>query len=499
MVNPTKTHLDCPDCGHKGCRTEWENGSYFCHSCGAKSSGKAEDGTMVVTEVSKGYDSIPKSSLDFYGITTGVSEDDEDLYRAYPYPHKTKYRYLPKDFSRNKGFTNDHLFGMDKFNAGSSQYLTIVEGENDCAAAYHMLGEKYPVVSLPNANGWGENLFSKCREWMDSFKYIVLAIEHDAAGDRAAKILSQAFPNKVYRVSLTKHKDAHDFLKAGDEAAFKFAWINREKHIPSGFYNTPTQFSDIVSKTDTFDWLPTPIDSLNSAIKGLIKGHMYIITGEEGQGKTEILRSFEYYLLKNHPDVSIAVQHLEESKKNTLLSYACYELEKNLRDPDHSVDIKDIDAAISSLTSNENLYLFDFSIDEDPLHLLNQIRYLAVACGCEYFFIDPLQQLAYHGADTSEEKLLTQLSVQLSRLATELNICIVCTTHVNDDGQVRSSRMISKSASVRIDLKRDHMNSDPDIRNTTILSISKNRPLSTTGFGGEVVFDPKTFMISEKI
>ena len=57
--------------------------------------------------------------------------------------------------------------------------------------------------------------------------------------------------------------------------------------------------------------------------------------------------------------------------------------------------------------------------------------------------------------------------------------------------------MIGKSDSVRIDLKRDHMNPDPDIRNTTTLSVSKNRPTGKTGYGGTLKFDPNTFMLEE--
>ena len=154
---PILSHQDCPHCGHKGCYSIWASGGYLCHSCDAKSSGV----TMTTTdrteeklkEVSKSYRSISQKALDKYKITTSVSEEDgSDVRRVYPYPHKDKYRYLPKDFSHNKGFTNDHLFGMDKFNAGSSKFLTIVEGEDDAPSAYDMLGCTYPVVALPGAS-----------------------------------------------------------------------------------------------------------------------------------------------------------------------------------------------------------------------------------------------------------------------------------------------------------------------------------------------------------
>jgi len=93
--------------------------------------------------------------------------------------------------------------------------------------------------------------------------------------------------------------------------------------------------------------------------------------------------------------------------------------------------------------------------------------------------------------------VLSQISVEIERLCTDLDIGVIMTAHVNDDGATRSSRMIGKSASVRVNLERDHMNSDPDIRNITKLFVNKNRPTGKTGYGGSVQFYPDTFMLTE--
>jgi len=447
-------------------------------------------------EQTKGYRSITKEVAEKYGVTTGVDKS-EDKYRAYPYPHKTKYRVLPKDFSKNLGFTNNYLFGMDKFNAGTSRAITIVEGEDDTLSAYQMLGEKWPVVGLPGAK-ISDNLLQNCFKYLDSFESIVVATDNDEAGNGAADKLATVFPNKVYRVNMTTHNDPNEYLVNGDAKDFLFAWINKKKYVPEGVFNTPEQFKEILSTSEGNEFIPTPIESLNTAIKGLMKGHLTILTGPEGQGKTEILRLFEHHILSTQPNVPIAVLHMEESNKTTLTSYACYQLKKNIRDPEHSVPQVDIDNSIEALTKDNNLFLFNFSIDEDPLTILDKVRYFSGACGCEYIFIDPIQQLSYgKEKNQSEEQTLTQIAVQLERLATELNIGIVLTTHVNDDGQTRSSRMIGKSASVRIDLSRDHMNPDEDIRNTTKLSVSKNRPTGRTGYGGTLYFDPSSFTLKE--
>ena len=503
---PIATHQQCPDCGHDGCLTVWENRT-FCNSmCGFKwladnDNVEHKEETSLVTkelkEVSLPYRKIPQSVVDFYGIKTGVDDEGEAVYRKYPYPQGPKYRYLPKDFSKNAGFRANKLFGMDKFNAGTSKHITIVEGEDDAPSAYFMLGEKFPVVALPSA-GVSEALLKECYKYLNSFQEIIICTDGDHAGDVAANKILNTFPGKVSRVSMTTHKDPNEFLTTGNQKDFLFAWHNRKKYVPEGVYNTAQQFKDILSEDEMNVYLPTPCQSLNDTIKGLMQGHLTVLTGPEGQGKTEIMRWFEWDILKNHPEIPIAVLHMEESKKVCLTSYACYELGINLRDPDNTVPQADVDQAIEKLTATENLYLFDFGVEDNPLDILEKVRYFATVCGCKYIFIDPIQQLAY-GKDKNdtEEKTLSQISVQLERLATELGVGIVMTTHVNDDGQTRSSRMIGKSASVRIDLTRDHMNPDDTVRNTTKLAVSKNRPTSKTGYGGSVVFDSETFTLRD--
>ena len=504
---PVATHEQCPECGHKGCYSRWEDGGGFCHSCGFRTGEYNDESpglpklwydSNITSSRQEIYRGLRAETIKTFGTRTGYREDNE-VRREYAYPSQVKYRYLPKDFSLNYGFHADELFGMDKFAPGSSKSITIVEGEDDAHAAYEMLSGKYPVVSLPSAS-ISAALIEKCGPYLKSFNEIIVCTDGDDAGRRAAQKLATAFPNKVFLVDLgtEKLKDACDYHAAGKEREFFAAWTNRKKFVPSGFWNTPAQFVDILNAENSTKFYPTPIEALNDVIHGLPLGHLVVVTGPEGQGKTEILRKLEYHMIKEHPDVNIGVLHMEETRKTCLESYACYELGVNVRVPDHTVSRADINRAVSDLTNKHNLYMFDFHIDEDPLDILEKVRYLNIACDCKMVFIDPIQQLAYGTRrDQTEEQVLSQISVQLERLANDLNMCIVMSTHVNDDGQTRSSRMIGKSASIRIDLYRDHMNPDPDVRNITRLSVTKNRPTGTTGFGGTLEFDPETFTLSE--
>jgi hypothetical protein len=57
--------------------------------------------------------------------------------------------------------------------------------------------------------------------------------------------------------------------------------------------------------------------------------------------------------------------------------------------------------------------------------------------------------------------------------------------------------MISKACSVRINIERDLLSDSDARRNTTVISVSKNRPFATTGKAGVAVFDTKTFTMQQ--
>lgn len=500
MSSIAETHATCPDCGHHGCLTVWANGGSHCHSCGAKkgpagfSLGEVSEETF--SKVIKEYRNLHKKAVDKYKIYTLQNESGEYA-RLYPYPHNTKRRVLPKDFSDNKGFTNDHLFGMDKFNAGSSKTITIVEGEDDTPAAWQMLGGTNPVVGLPGAS-ISNALLMNCHGYLDSFEQIIVATDGDDAGEKAANRLAAVFPNKVYRVHLTLHNDPMEYLKNKDVAQFRDAWFHRSKYVPDFDTNTPEQFVKVLREMKDDEFVPSGIGAFDKEHLGLFQGHVTLFQAPEGTGKTELFHFFEYHMMTNYPDVPFASLHLEESKKRTILGWASYHLSKNVTRMDLIEDLNEVEEAISDITANENAHLFSLGTDEDPMNLLDRIKYYATVCGCKYIFIEPIQDLAqqYYGPENTE-RFLSKVAVNLARMATELNIGIVLIGHENDEGLISDCRKLSKQASVVVRLERDIENPDDTVRNTTTLWSKKNRPTSFVGYGGQMLFDPSTFTMEE--
>lgn len=520
--SPTLTHQECPLCGAQGSTSVWANGNTYCHSCndGIKPKGnnhmEQQSELKLVTRPLRG---VSEQVEEFYKVKTGVNSEGEAVTRVYPYPHKPKVRILPKDFSKNSGFTNDHLFGMDLFNAGSSKTLTIVEGEEDALAAFEMLGKTWPVVSLPSAGAIKKVLQNKeAYNYIKAFSKIIIAVDNDPAGDASADLLQRAFPGRCYRVNMTTYKDPCEYFMNGRGKDFLYAWVNSQKYVPDNVFNTPEQFREIIRDENGSMYLPTGIKDLDEKILGLMQGHFTILTAPEGLGKTELMRYFEANLLMNHPTVPFATMHLEESKKRGLLGLASYVLNKDvtLQDTETFTNDKgdeeirylpsykgtpesEVIEAVESFTNRENFYQFTLSVDDDPMSILEQIRYFAEVCGCKYVFFEPIQDLGYsRQSDSTLESFLSELATKLALLATELGVGIVSIAHENDDGQVRDCRMIGKRASVVLKLSRDKHATDIEERNTTRILVEKNRPAGNTGFGGMLEFDPSSFTLSEK-
>lgn len=504
MTQPTKTHGTCPNCGGHDCYTEWEDGGGYCHQCFKPSGRKREpmENQEDLTFEHRGYRGIQKELCEKYNVLTGVGKEGREVSRVYPYPHKPKLRVLPKDFSHNKGFTNDHLLGMDVFNAGSSKVITIVEGEDDWLSAIQILGDKWPVVCLPGA-GTAKNVLrnKKCKDYLDSFATIRIATDGDKAGDLSASVIAGAFPNKAYRVPLTIHKDANEYLTNGKSADFLYAWLNSKKYVPEWEVNTTEQFLRVLEQGKDSVYVPTNIQEFDNVGLGLMQGHLTVFDAPEGIGKTELMRMLEFNLIENHPDIPFAFSHFEETQTRSLLGLASYKLNKNVTRRALIEDMDEVKKAISNMTERDNLHLFSVGVDEDPMTLVDRIKYFANVCDCKYVFFEPIQDLAHQRSteDGTTTQFLDKLSVQLSRVAAETGVGIVTIAHQNAEGEIRDCKLISKQASVRVSLERDLTSMDEVTRNTTTLTFKKNRPVGSLGYAGQLIFDTETFTLQERM
>jgi len=493
-----KHHLPCPMCDSSDAYTLYADGHGWCFSCNKGTYPDRMKPDDFERKFVDGFRGIPIKTCEKLGIYTYVDEVGRAMFREYVYPEGSKFRRIHDKQFWVKG-TLPALGGMELWNAGSSHYCTVVEGEEDGAAAHYMLNHgkqnPEPVVWLPGAS-IGGGARKVIYEYLSQFQTIKLAIEDDDAGKRAKEILCQMLPNKIREVKLTRYKDANEYLINGAMTEFKQAHTNAHIYTPDNIFHTEDDVLEVLSNPDAGKYFPTPFEDLNEKIRGISLNHVTLITGMEGLGKTEILRAFEVEALKQ--GVKIGVLHLEETKDTLYKGLSCYPLGKNARDPDAPVDTDEIMGALKDLTGEfENLFVFEFKKDPDINDILEQINYLVHVCGCELVFFDPINQFDPVDEKTTKVKFLDALSQKIEKYVINNPCGVVWTAHINDEGGTRDSRMIGKACSVRIKIERDLMSESDTVRNTTHLYVSKNRPFTKTGPAGCLMFDEDTFTISQ--
>lgn len=102
------------------------------------------------------------------------------------------------------------------------------------------------------------------------------------------------------------------------------------------------------------------------------------------------------------------------------------------------------------------------------------------------------------GRDNEDERRsLDYLSTRFEWLVEELDFTLFLISHVNDEGLTRGSRNISKTADLHIHMERDKLAENEIEKNTTYLTVKKNRFGSRTGSAGRLYFDPSTFKVTE--
>jgi twinkle protein len=440
---------------------------------------------------------ITERTMEDFGVLT---YDDRQEY-VYPSGGKKVRTLKEKGFYAKDGFKGDELFGMNLFTAGCSKIVTITEGELDALSVAQMLKSSYtnPVVSLPSATP-SRKLWENCKDWLNSFDKIVLSVDTDEAGNAVADKIAKLFPNKVYRVPHETYKDANEFLQAGKGNDFKSAWWNARKYTPENILNTTDQFLSLYNDTPEHQYVETGIVALDDKILGLMQGHFTVIKAPTGIGKTEVMRFLEYNMLQK--GIPIAAWHLEETKLRSLLGLVSYDCKENLTRRDLIDEKKAHDRvvkSIESLTKDENFYQFYLGDGQGTEELLEQIRFFREACGVRYVFFEPIQDVVAGKNEASKEETLADLSVRLSKIAAELNVGIVTIAHTNDDGDPKYCKMIGQRASVIIDLSRDKESDDVEERNTTHITVQKNRPCSEEGRAGKMRFNADTFTLREVI
>lgn len=441
---------------------------------------------------------ITKETMAFYDAKTKCinGKPSNIIYRYNDNAIKIRYLNSKSEhpFSSQGDISTAGVWGKDKFSAGSAKAITITEGHEDAMSIFQIMGSKYPVVSVQSSTVAKRDCIQD-RDYLNSFERVYICFDNDEAGRKATAEVASLFDfNKVYHVKLTKYKDANDYLQRGEGSDLSKIWWNSKRFLPEGVISSISEMEELVTK-EPKRGVPFPFETLDRMTYGIQKGKIVLLTALEGVGKTEIMRSIEYNLLKG-TDENVGSIFLEEPAERHLQGLAGIELKSPLHLPGCSVSESEKRAAIRRVVGKDDrLHLYSSLGSDDPDVLLDTIRFLATSCQCGYILLDHITMVVSgRGAGSDERKELDYVSTHLEMMAQELNFALIIVSHVNDEGKTRGSRNIGKTASVRIDARRDIEEGSNLIK----LTISKNRQGAHTGPAGELEFDYSTYCLKEK-
>jgi KaiC/GvpD/RAD55 family RecA-like ATPase len=484
-----------------------------------------EENSEIKSETSvkaKGFRGIDDSVYAKFGVRHAFAEDTGEVMEQY-YPCTQegqlvgyKVREVPKNFySKGRTGADCELFMQFKFNRGG-KYVIITEGEIDALSAYQMLSEyselkggifETAVVSPTTGANSHKQIAGQFR-FFDSFENIIISYDNDKAGQTATEQLLKVLPKGKVKIMPMRYKDANEYLEKDKAKEFISDFYEAKKQVPVGVLASSKLYDRIMGQTAVAK-IPFPpfMQKLNELfVGGMPLGHIVNIAADTGIGKTTLVNELIYYWIFNSPHtVGIVSMELDAGQYGEVL--LSRHLEKKLaliESQDEKIAYLSTDRVIEKakeLTIKEDgdsrFYLLD-NRDGSIEEIQDTVEELVSACGAKVIVLDPLQDIL-DGLSNEEQAEFMKWAKGFikSHGITFIFINHMRKTPAGQNGadseqNIMGSSTIIKSASANILLKRDKMAEDEIKRNSTEISVTKNRVCGLTGSAGFIYYDNAT-------
>jgi KaiC/GvpD/RAD55 family RecA-like ATPase len=484
-----------------------------------------EENTEIKSETSvkaKGFRSIDDSVYAKFGVRHAFAEDTGEVIEQY-YPCTQdgqlvgyKVREVPKNFySKGRTGADCELFMQFKFNRGG-KYVIITEGEIDALSAYQMLAEyteskggifETAVVSPTTGANSHKQIAGQFR-FFDSFENIIISYDNDKAGQTATEQLLKVLPKGKVKIMPMRYKDANEYLEKDKSKEFINDFYEAKKQVPVGVLASSKLYDRIMGQTAVAK-IPFPpfMQKLNELfVGGMPLGHIVNIAADTGIGKTTLVNELIYYWIFNSPHtVGIVSMELDAGQYGEVL--LSRHLEKKLaliESQDEKIAYLSTDRVrekAKELTVKDDgdsrFYLLD-NRDGTIEEIQDTVEELVSACGAKVIVLDPLQDIL-DGLSNEEQAEFMKWAKGFikSHGVTFIFINHMRKTPAGQNGadseqNIMGSSTIIKSASANILLKRDKMSESEITRNSTEISVTKNRVCGLTGPAGSIYYDNAT-------
>jgi twinkle protein len=528
MGNQLKAHQPCPDCGSSDALAVYDWGTK-CYACEAvnvndKNSGEHKRRNMTLVSNSTSawkevktlnhpsedsiFKSVPergisRATMEFFGVKSDGQNywfpytDGDGKIVAYK-----KRGITEKKFSTTGDWSNAQLFGMSHFAKGG-KYVTLVEGEHDCSAAFQMLGSKFPVVSIRNGAASASVDVRKYYKWLDSFDNVVVFMDNDEQGKAAVEAITKVLGSKIKVFKpQADYKDACDYLSRGDDKLFMDTWWKAERHVPEGIVSSSSLREEVL-KRPTKAVVRYPFQALDEMTMGIREAELVTVTAGSGLGKSQFIRELAYSIF-NQTNDNFGIMFLEEDKARTARSLMSLHLNKPIHLPDTEVSDEELADAYNALLKDDRFYFYDHFGSNSIDTIVDNVRYFARALNCKYIYLDHVSIVVSAQEASDERKAIDEIMTKLRMLVQETGITLFLVSHLKrpegkgfeDGAQVsvsalRGSGSIAQLSDIVIGLERSSQHPDLTERNTTQVRVLKNRHSGQVGPAGRLLYDLK--------
>ena len=484
-----------------------------------------EDKNRIKSETTSkagGFRGLRDEITTMFGVRHSFAEDTGEVCEQY-YPVTQegllvgyKVREVPKNFySIGRTGADCELFMSFKFNRGG-KYVVITEGEVCALSAYQMLkdynskrGSDFEIaVVSPTTGANSQKQIAANYKFLDQFDNIILAMDNDKAGEDAVDKIIPALPKGKVKVMQMRYKDHNEYLEKGKEKEYIQDFYSAKTRVPVGVLPSSSLYERMMKQVAT-PKVPFPafMGKLNEMfIGGMPLGYIFNIAADTGVGKTTFVNEMVYYWIFNSPHlIGIVSMELDAGQYTEVLLSRHISRKLSLMGDTgeklkylSSEKVKEqVDQLTLKEDGGERFYLLD-NRDGTVEEIQDTIEELVVSCGCKVIICDPLQDIL-EGLSNEEQALFMKWAKGFIK---SHNVSFVLINHMrksdnSGEQDIMGHSSIIKSASANIILKRDKLAEDDMVRNTTTISVAKNRVCGLTGPAGGMYYDNNTHTLHE--
>ena len=476
----------------------------------------------------RGYRGIRKDVSQYFGVRYEYDQTTGKVSKSL-YPTTKDYelcgykiRIHPKEFGNPVGEVGKDVdfFGQFRFKTHSG-ICVLVGGEVDQLSAYQMLktqqkDKKYDEIAVVSST-IGESGTSKQAqaqyEWLNHFKKIIICLDNDEAGKKAAEELAEVLPKGKVFVMTMRRKDPNEYIwDKNNEVAVDYTtefisdfWAMKA-YTPAGVKSASDAFDEIEDELSKERiTLPDYMEVMQEMMGGgMIQGRIANIIADTSTGKSTHVNRLVHHWIFNSPVIPTIVS-LEATAGQYMLEMLAIHTEKNLRWVMTDDELK---VFVNTEEGQRLKHELCFKEDGTPRFFLidsregsikdieAQMEKMYKKHNSKLFIIDVLSDLL---RGTSEEHSEDHMNFQRNMVkngATVINVLHTRKPPQSKDGELRKvseydalgSGTFVQSAAYNIVLNRDKLADDVLTRNTTEVDLPKCRG-GKTGSAGRWFFD----------